>query len=602
MSNTYKFFVSLVENLNDSRRRVLEKPSFYSYLIATLLSVGVVLMTIIMSIILSPYYLLMAPQESFDRLARRTDTGEFIDSFSLHMFYRRVSASSIVGLGAVVIAATSFINVGDLKFTEPQVAVKEEAQISENEDLMTVAFEIKDDHNTTGQVQLLATRDCEKGENNWTKIFVTSVSADNGAPLIDNEADYQVSDVDISKDTNNLSVEWDVAKFLQESEAFGGGCLYVQANVQNEEEENGSIELAVHEITNDEDQTFKDVLALDQEKEEAAVVVAQIPVVVKVNYVKEFPVDEVSKTLNTKSITHSVYTGAGKSGGPHVKGFLGNGDTLTSNFMAYGTEMTGGVNIALGDTNGNGQKEIITGSGQYNHVRVFDQRGGAYALNYFPFAENYSGGVRVATGDIDGDGIDEIAMSTATENYVKIYKTDVAKTVVAEWAPYASNYNEGVDVAMGDVDGDGLAEVITSSLKYGHVRVFEASGGVTGIAYYPFGNTYQNGVEVAAGDVDGDGVDEIVAAEADGGNRVKTYEFNSAKTVRNDFASLAGHEGGVTIDVADIDGDGRAEIAVGAKNGGAPIVRVFANNGAQLVRQFYAYDMSFNGGVNVALY
>ena len=123
MVKIYQSLVTLLDNINSSRRRVLEKATFYSYFMATLLSIGAVVITILMSLVLFPYYLFMAPQTSFDRLARRTDSGEFIDSFSSHMFYRRVSAGSLIGLGAVIVTATSLVNQ-EPKVNEPVVEVK----------------------------------------------------------------------------------------------------------------------------------------------------------------------------------------------------------------------------------------------------------------------------------------------------------------------------------------------------------------------------------------------------------------------------------------------------------------------------------------------
>ncbi|HUY90163.1 MAG TPA: DUF4214 domain-containing protein [Pirellulales bacterium] len=62
--------------------------------------------------------------------------------------------------------------------------------------------------------------------------------------------------------------------------------------------------------------------------------------------------------------------------------------------------------------------------------------------------------------------------------------------------------------------------------------------------------------------------------------------------------------GGVNVAVANLYGDNRQQIIVGAGAGGPPLVRVFDENGNPLPgilgQGFLAYDSSFRGGVNVA--
>ena len=55
--------------------------------------------------------------------------------------------------------------------------------------------------------------------------------------------------------------------------------------------------------------------------------------------------------------------------------------------------------------------------------------------------------------------------------------------------------------------------------------------------------------------------------------------------------------GGVSVAAADVDGDERADVVVGA--GGGPRVEVFSAAG-QLLRDFMAFDPAFRGGVSVA--
>ncbi|TSC96056.1 MAG: Peptidase S8 and S53, subtilisin, kexin, sedolisin [Parcubacteria group bacterium Athens1014_10] len=71
--------------------------------------------------------------------------------------------------------------------------------------------------------------------------------------------------------------------------------------------------------------------------------------------------------LRMASFSSSEYivTGAGNGGGPHVRAFNSNGFPGSFNFFAYDKNFRGGVNVAVGDIDGDGKAEIITGGDNY---------------------------------------------------------------------------------------------------------------------------------------------------------------------------------------------------------------------------------------------
>src|SRR5262245_30528431 len=58
-----------------------------------------------------------------------------------------------------------------------------------------------------------------------------------------------------------------------------------------------------------------------------------------------------------------IITGSGPGGGPNVRAFSGKDGSLLLDFMAYDTNFHGGVTVAVGDVTGDDHLEIVTGAG-----------------------------------------------------------------------------------------------------------------------------------------------------------------------------------------------------------------------------------------------
>jgi len=102
------------------------------------------------------------------------------------------------------------------------------------------------------------------------------------------------------------------------------------------------------------------------------------------------------------------HPGAGAGGGPQVMIFDLNGK-LKSSFMAYDKNFRGGVNVAVGDVDGDGQNEIITGEGKggNSQVKIWNSSG-QLKSSFMAYDKNYKDGVFVAASDINNDGQAEI--------------------------------------------------------------------------------------------------------------------------------------------------------------------------------------------------
>jgi hypothetical protein len=143
-----------------------------------------------------------------------------------------------------------------------------------------------------------------------------------------------------------------------------------------------------------------------------------------------------------------------------------------------------------------------------------------------------------------------------------------------------------------------------------HVRLFDAQGGTELSSFFAYDPGFAGGVRVAVGDVTGDGVPDVVTGPgAGGGPHVRVFDgFTGAPVggpLGSFFAFAPGFTGGVAVATADVNCDGRADVVVGAGPGGGPHVEVFdgATGGllATPLASFFAYDPGFTGGVSVGV-
>jgi uncharacterized repeat protein (TIGR01451 family) len=249
-----------------------------------------------------------------------------------------------------------------------------------------------------------------------------------------------------------------------------------------------------------------------------------------------------------------VITGAGPGGGPHVRIWSYTLGALTElyGFYAYSPYFPGGVTVGAGDVDGDGLAELITGAGPSGgpHVRIWSLAGGTFSERFghgfFAHEPGFPGGVFVSAGDVDGDGVMELVTGMGAGGTPRVQVWSLAGGILTQRASfdaYHPAFPGGVSVAMGDIDGDGVAEVITGAGPGGgpHVRVWRvtAAGPIEafGQGFFAYSPYFPGGVYVAAGDVDGDGVDEIITgARGGGGPHVRVW-----KIVGGVLTELYGH-------------------------------------------------------------
>lgn len=324
--------------------------------------------------------------------------------------------------------------------------------------------------------------------------------------------------------------------------------------------------------------------------------------------------------LEHREVPALLATGADAGGGPHVRAFDAATGEERYSFLAYDPAFTGGVRVACGDITGDGQDDIVTaaGTGGGPHVRAFDGATGALIREFMAYDPAFRGGVYVAIADVNGDGTGDIITGPGVGGgpHVQVFGGTDNAVLRSFYAfprfgptPDAAFYT-GATVAGGDMDGDGFAEIVAGSGpgRYSQALAFDGETGEVRVDLQPIFGGYFGGVFVALGDLDGDGNADLALSLGSG---QRTGEFTNTVFVTafggfptNNIGGISAaydlnFHGGVRIALVDTDGDGTDEIVTAPGPGGGPQVRTFANFGQESVRDFIAYDAAFTGGVFV---
>jgi hypothetical protein len=134
-------------------------------------------------------------------------------------------------------------------------------------------------------------------------------------------------------------------------------------------------------------------------------------------------------------------------------------------------------------------------------------------------------GLNLATGDVDGDGNDELMVSQAQGAEIRVYGPDRKRKLVM--TPRTKKHAQGWSIAAGDVNGDGKDEILaTPNVGMKKTKILVLSGAGVELKSLAVAGSEIAPLVLGAADTNGDGVDEVISAPQRGAGSLRVMQYS----------------------------------------------------------------------------
>ncbi len=212
---------------------------------------------------------------------------------------------------------------------------------------------------------------------------------------------------------------------------------------------------------------------------------------------------------------------------------------------------------------------VAKGQGAANDGLIKAYKNTGEAIPAFDFRAMENGrGANVVIGDVDGDGAADLIVGSGPGSaaLIRVFRAD--RSLMLEMAPFDGD--EGVKVVAGDFDGNGTAEIIAMPAigkeEDGLILLSfnKETGSLSSVKLAVVGDRALSGDGVASADIDGDGKAELVVMNGSKSVRVWKVATAGGATMISE-TSIAENMVGLAVSAGDVDGDGKDEIVLAAK-------------------------------------
>lgn len=269
----------------------------------------------------------------------------------------------------------------------------------------------------------------------------------------------------------------------------------------------------------------------------------------------------------------------------------------TTRVTLFDKKFRGGATVAAADVDGDGVDEYIVGAGATggSQVQIYKQDL-TLVRSFYAFPKDMKDGINVAAGDLDGDGQAEIIVAPQPGHTPQVEVFSAAGKKLREFTAFESNFAGGLNVAVMPARLGVAGQIVVSSGfgREAEIRVYDSSGKKVVLSWSPFGKGASNGAVVAAGWSDTFGEPILLAGpESGAAPLIQAYGVNSKTKLAQWMAYGPKTLSGISLAYRN------DMVITGPAVGGGPDIEQFTVRG-QVVNSFLAYESTFRGGVNVA--
>jgi hypothetical protein len=308
------------------------------------------------------------------------------------------------------------------------------------------------------------------------------------------------------------------------------------------------------------------------------------------------------ESLEDRSLPASSLTALGADANTTavVKAYQPDG-TLAFQVMPFGSDFQGGIRVAVGNVLGSSVPNVIAvpGPGAKPEAVILNGSTGDVLKRIPIFEDAFVGGMFVASGDLNGDGLDDLVVTPDQGGgpRVKVINGQDGKTIADFFGIDDSNFRGGARPAVGDFNGDGRSDLAVAAGFGGgpRIAVFNGQTLTNGFSpsrllpdFFAFEQELRNGVFISAGNLDTNRSDELVFGGGPGGApRVMVISTGQALATSVQAALSKPLANFFAGDVMDRSG---VRVGVSLSKASQPVVTVSVGSGREALTNFFSLD------------